>query len=188
MAFGLFNFHVDNERVAEMISISDLMLLAVAPSVSPAIEGNPSTTIPLAPLEEEPRLKLQPHQLGQTTSKIHLHPQPPPIASIAMLTTMWAPKIFCPMRSSAVKILGEVLQLSTQRYPSANGLSTPSRSVLCPTTLIMLKGYTRTIHDQMMTMTSTPKLSGRLAIRLAHIRANLPHQATDTWSIMTLTS
>jgi hypothetical protein len=57
MAFGLFNFHMDNDGVAELISISDSMLLAVAPSASPAIEGNPSTTMPLAPSEEEPRLE-----------------------------------------------------------------------------------------------------------------------------------
>jgi hypothetical protein len=55
MAFGLFNFHVDNDGVAELNSISDSTLPAAAPSVSPAIEGNPSTTIPLAPSEEEPK-------------------------------------------------------------------------------------------------------------------------------------
>jgi hypothetical protein len=57
MAFGLFNFHVDNDGVAELISISDSTLLAAAPSASPAIEGNPSTIILLAPSEEEPRLE-----------------------------------------------------------------------------------------------------------------------------------
>jgi hypothetical protein len=44
MAFRLFNFHVDNDRVAELISVSDSTLLAAVPSASPAIEGNPSTT------------------------------------------------------------------------------------------------------------------------------------------------
>jgi hypothetical protein len=58
MAFGLFNFHVDNDRVAELISVSDSTPPAAAPSTSPVIEGNPSTTIPLAPSEEEPRLKI----------------------------------------------------------------------------------------------------------------------------------
>jgi hypothetical protein len=64
MAFGLFNFHVDNDGVAELISISDSMLLAAVPSASPAIEGNPSTTTPLAPSEEEPRLKTSTPSVG----------------------------------------------------------------------------------------------------------------------------
>jgi hypothetical protein len=45
MAFGLFNFHVDNDRVAELISVSDPTPPAAALSASPAIEGNPSRTI-----------------------------------------------------------------------------------------------------------------------------------------------
>jgi hypothetical protein len=57
MAFGLFNFHVDNDGVAELISVSDLTPPAADPSTSPPIEGNPSTTMPLAPSEEEPRLE-----------------------------------------------------------------------------------------------------------------------------------
>jgi hypothetical protein len=58
MAFGLFNFHVDNNGVAEMIFVSDSMPPAAAPSTSLVIEGNPSMTIPLAPSEEEPRLEI----------------------------------------------------------------------------------------------------------------------------------
>jgi hypothetical protein len=57
MAFRTFNFHVDNDGVAELISVSDSTPPAVAPSASPAIEGNPLTTMPLTPSEEEPRLK-----------------------------------------------------------------------------------------------------------------------------------
>jgi hypothetical protein len=57
MAFGLFNFHVDNDGVAELISVGDSMPPATAPSTSPVTEGNPSATVPLAPLEEEPRPK-----------------------------------------------------------------------------------------------------------------------------------
>jgi hypothetical protein len=49
MAFGLFNFHVDNDGVAELISISDSTPPASDPSASPVIEGNPSTTTPLTP-------------------------------------------------------------------------------------------------------------------------------------------
>jgi hypothetical protein len=58
MAFGLFNFHVDNDRVAELISVSDSTPPAAAPSTSPVIEGNTSMIIPLAPSEEEPRLEI----------------------------------------------------------------------------------------------------------------------------------
>jgi hypothetical protein len=35
MSFGLFNFHVDNDGIAELISISDSMLPAMAPTTSP---------------------------------------------------------------------------------------------------------------------------------------------------------
>jgi hypothetical protein len=64
MAFGLFNFHVDNDGVAELISVSDSAPPAAAPSTSLVIEGNPSTTIPLAPSEEEPRLKISTPSVG----------------------------------------------------------------------------------------------------------------------------
>jgi hypothetical protein len=37
MAFRLFNFHVDNDGVAELISVSDSMPFAAAPSTSPVI-------------------------------------------------------------------------------------------------------------------------------------------------------
>jgi hypothetical protein len=80
------------------------------------------------------------------------------------------------------------LQLSTRRYPSASGLSTPSRFVLHPMTPTMSGVCIQTTRAQTTTTTSTLKLRGRLAIRLALIQANLPHQATGTRSIMTLTS
>jgi hypothetical protein len=64
MAFELFNFHVDNDGVAELISISDSTPPAAAPSTSPVIEGDPSMTIPLAPSEEEPRLKILTPSVG----------------------------------------------------------------------------------------------------------------------------
>jgi hypothetical protein len=56
-AFGLFNFLVDNDGAAELISVSDSMPPATAPTTSPVAEGNPSVTAPLTPLEEEPRPK-----------------------------------------------------------------------------------------------------------------------------------
>jgi hypothetical protein len=44
MAFRLFNFHVDNDGVAELISVGDSIPPATAPSTSPVTEGNPSAT------------------------------------------------------------------------------------------------------------------------------------------------
>jgi hypothetical protein len=57
MAFGLFNFCIDNDRVAELISISDSTPPAADQITSPAIGDIPSMTTPLAPSEEEPRLE-----------------------------------------------------------------------------------------------------------------------------------
>jgi hypothetical protein len=57
MAFGLFNFHVGNDGVAELISVGDSVPPTTTPSTPPVTEGNPSATAPLAPLEEEPRPK-----------------------------------------------------------------------------------------------------------------------------------
>jgi hypothetical protein len=57
MAFGLFNFHVSNDGVAELISVGDSMPPATAPTTTPVAEGNPSATALPMPLEEEPRPK-----------------------------------------------------------------------------------------------------------------------------------
>jgi hypothetical protein len=57
MAFGLFNFRVNNDGVAKLISVSDSTPPAADPSTLPAIKDNPSTTTPLTPSEEEPRLE-----------------------------------------------------------------------------------------------------------------------------------
>jgi hypothetical protein len=78
MAFGLFYFHVNNDGVAELISVSDSAPPAVAPSASPAIEGNPSMTIPLASSEEEPRLKLSTPSVGSNDFE-----DPPPSPTTA---------------------------------------------------------------------------------------------------------
>jgi hypothetical protein len=78
MAFGLFNFHVNNDRVAELISISDSTPPAVDPSVSLAIEGNPSTTTPLTPSEEEPRLETLTPSVGSNDFQ-----DPPPSPTTA---------------------------------------------------------------------------------------------------------
>jgi hypothetical protein len=60
MAFGLFSFHMDNNRVAELISVGDFGPPATTLGTPLVIGGNPSATAPLAPLaplEEEPRLE-----------------------------------------------------------------------------------------------------------------------------------
>jgi hypothetical protein len=78
MAFGLFNFHVDIDGVAELISVSDSTPLAAEPSASPAIKGNPSTTTPLTPLEEEPRLETSTPSVGSNDFQ-----DPPPSPTTA---------------------------------------------------------------------------------------------------------
>jgi hypothetical protein len=64
MAFILFNFHVENDGIAELISVSDSMPPATAPSTSPVAEGNPSATALPTPLEEEPRPKVSTPSVG----------------------------------------------------------------------------------------------------------------------------
>jgi hypothetical protein len=76
MAFGLFNFHVDNNGVAELISVSDSMPPAMAPSTSPVTEGNPSATMPPVPLEDEPRPKVSTPSVGSNDA-------PPPSPTTA---------------------------------------------------------------------------------------------------------
>jgi hypothetical protein len=78
MAFRLFDFHVDNDGVAELISVNDLMSPAAAPSTSPVIEGNPSMTKPLAPSEEEPGLKISTPSVGSNDFE-----DPPPSPTTA---------------------------------------------------------------------------------------------------------
>jgi hypothetical protein len=78
MAFGLFHFHVDNDGVAELISVSDSMPPAMAPSTSPVIEGNPSATVPPVLLEEEPRPKVSTPSVGSNDFK-----DPPPSPTTA---------------------------------------------------------------------------------------------------------
>jgi hypothetical protein len=78
MAFGLFNFNVNDDGLAELISVSDSTPPAAAPSMPPAIEGNPSTTIPLALSGEEPRLKLLTPSVGSNDFE-----DPPPSPTTA---------------------------------------------------------------------------------------------------------
>jgi hypothetical protein len=81
MAFGLFSFHVDNNGVAELISVGDSAPPATTPSTPLVTEGNPSATAPLAslvPLEEEPRLEDSTLSVGSNDFK-----DPPPSPTTA---------------------------------------------------------------------------------------------------------
>jgi hypothetical protein len=57
MAFRLFNFHMDSNGVAELISVSDSTPPVAETSTPPAVGGNPPTIVLLALSEEESRLK-----------------------------------------------------------------------------------------------------------------------------------
>jgi hypothetical protein len=78
MAFGLFNFHVDNDGVAELISVGDSVPPATTPSTPPVIEGNPSAIAPLAPLEKKPRPNDSTPSVGSNDFK-----DPPPSPTTA---------------------------------------------------------------------------------------------------------
>jgi hypothetical protein len=78
MAFKLFNFHVDSNSAAELVSISESTPLAADPSTPPAIEGNtPTTTTPM-PLEEELRLETSTPSVGSNNFQ-----DPPPFPTTA---------------------------------------------------------------------------------------------------------
>jgi hypothetical protein len=64
MAFGLFNFRVDNDGAMELISISDSAPPTAETSTPPAVGGKPSTIVPLAPSEEESKLRTSAPSVG----------------------------------------------------------------------------------------------------------------------------
>jgi hypothetical protein len=78
MAFGLFNFHVNSDGVAELISVSDLIPLMVETSTPPAVGGNPPTIVLLAPSEEESRPKTLTLSVGSNDFE-----EPPPSPATA---------------------------------------------------------------------------------------------------------
>jgi hypothetical protein len=57
MAFGLFNFRVDNNGAIELLSIAESAPLMAEMTKPPAVGGKPSTNAPLASSEEGPKLK-----------------------------------------------------------------------------------------------------------------------------------
>jgi hypothetical protein len=78
MALGLFNFHVDNDRVAKLISVGDLTPPAADISTSPAIGDAPSTIEPPTPSEKEPRLETLTPSVGSNDFQ-----DPPPSPTTA---------------------------------------------------------------------------------------------------------
>jgi hypothetical protein len=64
MAFGLFNFRVDNDGAMELISICDSAPFMAETSTPPAIGGKPSTIALLAPSEEESKLRTSTPSVG----------------------------------------------------------------------------------------------------------------------------
>jgi hypothetical protein len=78
MAFGLFNFHVDSDRVAELISVSNSTPPVAETSTPPAVGGNPPTIVLLAPSEEESRLKTLTPLVGSNDFE-----EPPPSPATA---------------------------------------------------------------------------------------------------------
>jgi hypothetical protein len=78
MAFRLFNFHVDSNGAMELLSIGDSAPLMAETTTPPAIGGKPSTSVLLAPSEEEPKLKTSTPSVGSNDFE-----DPPPSPTTA---------------------------------------------------------------------------------------------------------
>jgi hypothetical protein len=78
MAFGLFNFHVDGDGTAELISISESTPLVVDPSAPPSFGGTPSTTTSSTPSKEDPRPEISTPSVGSNDFQ-----DPPPSPTTA---------------------------------------------------------------------------------------------------------
>jgi hypothetical protein len=78
MAFGLFNFHVDSNGAMELLSIGESAPLVAETTTSPAVGGKPSTSVPLAPSEEEPKMKTSTPSVGSNDFE-----DPPPSPTTA---------------------------------------------------------------------------------------------------------
>jgi hypothetical protein len=64
MTLGLFNFHMDDDRAAELISIIEPVLLAANPNTPLVIGGTPLTATPPTPSKEDPRLETSTPSVG----------------------------------------------------------------------------------------------------------------------------
>jgi hypothetical protein len=78
MTFDLFNFHVDDDGAAELISIIEPVPLATNLDTPLAIGGTPSTTTPPTPSKEDPRLETSTPSVGSNDFQ-----DPPPSPTTA---------------------------------------------------------------------------------------------------------
>jgi hypothetical protein len=189
MAFGLFNFHVDNNGAIELLSIGEWAPLVADTTTSPAIGGKPSTSALLAPSEEEPKLKTSTPSVGLNDFK-----DSPPSPTTAYCPDCDAYHHVGAGDFSSHEIAGceDPREGTAAVYPTISECDralNASRSAPHRMTLTTSKGYIRTTHVQMTTTTSTPKLRGKLAIQQAppHI-ADRPHPAMAMQQITILTS
>jgi hypothetical protein len=122
MAFGLFNFHVDDDGAAELISINESTPPIADPSTPLVIGGTPSTTMPPTPSEEDPRLETSTPSVRSNDFQ-----DPPPSPTTAYYIECDAYHFVGPGDFSSHEIAGcedprEALLPSTRQYLSANGL------------------------------------------------------------------
>jgi hypothetical protein len=189
MAFGLFNFHVDNNGTMELLSIGESAPLVADTTTSPAIGCKPSTRALLAPSEEEPKLRTLTPSVG---SKDFEDPSPSPTTAYCVDCDAYHYVGAGDFSSHEIAGCEDPRGGTTAVYPTISECDraldalTSALHRMTPTTS---KGYTRTTHVQMTTMTSTPKLRGKSAIQQAppHI-ASLLHPAMATQLITILTS
>jgi hypothetical protein len=161
MTFGLFNFHVDNDGVTELISIGNSMPPAMAPTTSPIAEGNPSATALPTPLEEEPRPKDLTPSVGSNDF------EDPPLSPTTAYCTDCDAYHFVGARDFS---LHEIAGCEDPRggtaavYPMISecerALNALTLRTTRPTTLIMSKGCTQITHAR-TTTTSTSRLKGK---------------------------
>jgi hypothetical protein len=78
MTLGLFNFHVDDDGAAELISVIESALLVADPNTPLMIGGTPSTATPPTPSEEDPRLETSTPSVGSNDFQ-----DPPPSLNTA---------------------------------------------------------------------------------------------------------
>jgi hypothetical protein len=171
MAFGLFNFHVDDDGAAELISINESTLPIADPSTSPAIGGAPSTTTP-------PTLSVGSNDFQD----------PPPSPTTAYCVECDAYHFVGTGDFSSYKIAGcedprggtaAIDPTISECKQALNALTLKPTSYDPDYVEGLYLDYTCSDDDVY------PKAKGRLAIQLAHTQASPPYLATDTWSTMT---
>jgi hypothetical protein len=95
MAFGSFNFYVDDAGVSELISMTDSVTPAdpAAPSAVVTQRAIKNTSLPASPptsVETDPALESSTPLVGSNNFQDPPPPQPPHTASTTTPTTLWA--------------------------------------------------------------------------------------------------